>query len=81
MKKKTTKKQKSKTTKSTAVAKRKETGVAPSDAPDYVEGGQKGLDSIGQKDINIPRLKIVQSMSAEKKAGKRRTIHQFGACK
>jgi len=69
MKKKTTKPQKKKTTKSTAVVKRESTQVAPSDAPDYVEGGQKGLDAIGQKDINIPRLKIVQSMSVEKKSG------------
>ena len=57
------------TTKTTAVVKAPSRSVKIGDAPDYVEHGQKGLDNVKQNDINIPRLKIVQSLSDEKKAG------------
>lgn len=46
----------------TAVVKKENTAVA---LPDYIENEQKGAESLGAKDVIIPRLKLVQGLSDE----------------
>jgi len=47
----------------TAVAKKEETGLQAT--PDYIEKGPKGTESLSAEHISIPRLKLVQGLTAE----------------
>lgn len=51
------------TDKNDKIQKQNETSLA---IPDYIEKENKGTESLGSKDVIIPRLKIIQALSDEK---------------
>jgi hypothetical protein len=67
--------------------KSKKTGLAPvvegevmifdqQEAPDYISSEQRGSENVGQEDIIIPRLEIVQALSPQVKPGDAKYIEE-----